>query len=147
MEQSKNKTKHRLYTIFITSILFAALFTLTACGDGANSSSWRNSVNQTERNIDGGFVITVGSAASGQRNRTFELSADELASIHVDSTSEAGEIILIISQDGAEDGTEVRLDISNFTGDVSTDDLTSGRIRFSLRYEDIRNSDTTISWR
>ena len=146
MEKQNGLSKYRFYTVFIAFVVFAALFTLTACADGANSSSWRNSVNQTERSIDGGFVIYVGSARSGHRNRTFTLSSDELASIHVESSSESGEIILIISQDGAEDGTEVRLDISNFTGSVSVDDLTPGRIRFSLRFEDIRSSVTTIRW-
>ena len=147
MEQAKNKIKNRLSVIYIAFILLPVLFALTACSEGANSSSWRNSVNQTERSIDGGFVIAVGSARSGHRNRTFNLSADELTSIHVNSTSAAGEILLIISQDGAEDGTEVRLDISNFTGYVPANDLTSGPIRFSLRFEDIRNSETTIRWR
>jgi len=127
-------------------VLVAALLALSSC-DGANSSSWRMSVNQTERSFDGGFEITVGSARSGRRNRTFELTADELASIHVNSSSTAGEIHLVISQNGEEDGTEVVKDISNFVGYIDIDSLDPGRIRFSLRFEDVRNSETTIRWR
>jgi len=127
-------------------LLAAAVFTLSAC-DGANSSAWRTVVNQTERNFDGGFTITVGSASSGHRNRTFNLTADELASIYVSSTTSEGEIILVISQDGEEDGTEVIVDVSNFSGYISAENLTAGRIRFSLRFEGIRTSETTISWR
>ena len=136
------KKRRLVLSVFV---LIAAVLVLAAC-DGANSSSWRNTVNQSERSFDGGFTITVGSARSGQRNRTFSLSADELGSIHVNSTSAEGEIILVISQNGAEDGTEVRMDISNFTGYVPADDLTPGRIRFSLHFEGIRSSETTIRW-
>ena len=128
------------------TLLLVLLFSLTACSEGANSSVWRNSVNQSENSFNGGFTITVGSARSGRRNRTFDLTIDELASIHITSTSTSGEIILIVSQDGEEDGTEVRLDISNFTGYLYAPDLNPGRIRFSLQFEEIRNSETTISW-
>ena len=127
-------------------VLVAIVFVFIAC-DGANSSSWRMSVNQSERSFDGGFEITVGSARSGARNRTVNLTADELASIHVSSNSAEGEIILVVSQDGEEDGTEVRMDISNFNGYITAANLTPGRIRFSLRFEEIRNSETTIRWR
>jgi len=126
--------------------LFGALLVLTSC-DGANSAVWRTSVNVQERSSAGRFTISVGSASSGTRNRTFNLTAEELSSIYVTSTSQSGEIILVISQNGELDGTETRLDISNFEGNVPVDGLTAGRIRFSLQFEGIRGSDTVISWR
>ncbi|MCL2401446.1 MAG: hypothetical protein FWC90_02245 [Oscillospiraceae bacterium] len=103
-------------------------------------------MNVQERSTAGNFSISVGSASRGTRNRTFNLTADELASIHVSSTSAEGEIILVISSNGAEDGTEIRQNISNFDGYLSADSLNPGRIRLSLRFEGIRNSNTTISW-
>ncbi len=109
--------KRSLWKILIASIL--TMLTLTACSDGANSSFWRNSVNQNEQSIEGGFIIYVGSATSGQRNRTFDLSADELNAIRVNSISEAGKITLVVSNDGKEDGTEVELDISNYSGNLA----------------------------
>ena len=133
--------------LLVMLMLIVTIVVLTACAEGANSSSWRMSVNQSERSFDGGFEITVGSARSGHRNRTVNLTADELASIRISSTSTDGEIILVISQDGEEDGTETILDISNFTDYITVANLNPGRIRFSLRFEDIRNSETTIRWR
>jgi len=127
--------------------LLAALFVVASCSDGANSAVWRTSVNVQESSSNGRFAISVGSASSGTRNRTFNLTAEELSSIHVTSTSDSGEIILVISQDGELDGTEARLDISNFEGYVPTDELSAGRIRFTLHFESIRGSDTVIIWR
>jgi len=126
-------------------MLITVLLTLAAC-DSANSSSWRMSVNVSERSLNDGFIINVGSANSGRRNQTFNLSAEQLASIHVTSTSGEGEIVLVISQDGEEDGTEIVQDISNFIGYISADSLSPGRIRFSLRYDGVRNSETTVVW-
>jgi len=139
-------TKRGIYVIFMLLALLASLFIFTAC-DGANSSVWRTSVNVQESSSAGRFSISVGSASRGTRNRTFNLTAEELASINVASTSNSGEIILVISQNGELDGTEIRIDISNFDGNVPVDRLTAGRIRFSLQFEDIRGSNTVISWR
>jgi len=135
----------KFYRVLSAIVLVSMLLTLTAC-DGANSSSWRTSVNVSERRLNNGFEISVGSTSSGRRNQTFTLTSEQLASIHATSTSEEGEIILVISQDGAEDGTEVVLDISNFTGYIYEGSLEAGRIRFSLRYDGIRNSSTIIIW-
>jgi len=126
-------------------MLIAATLVVTAC-DGANSATWRTSVNVQERSSPGSFSISVGSASRGTRNRTFNLTAEDLANIHVNSSSAEGEITLVISQNGEEDGTEIRLDISNFEGYLSAESLSPGRIRFSLRFEGIRDSVTTISW-
>jgi len=128
-------------------VIFAAscLFLLTSC-DGPNSSSWTVVVNNREETFSGGFSQSVGSARSGHRNRTFDLTAAELANIHVDSSSE-GTITLTISQDGELDGTEVVLDVSNFSGNVDAGHLDAGRIRLTLRHEGTRNTNTTIRWR
>jgi len=142
----KNKTKLRRHTCIALLTLIAALFVLTSC-DGANSSVWRTSVNVQERSSAGQFSISVGSASRGTRNRTFTLTTEELGSIYVNSSSTSGEITLVISQDGELDGTETRLDISNFDGIVPVDGLTAGRIRFSLQFEDVRGTDTVVSWR
>ena len=150
MEKQKDTLKYKFNMAFVAFIFLFALFLFSACaisGVGfAHSSSWRGGVGISERSFAGEISITIGSLRSGHRNRTDTLTADELSSIYVESTSESGEIILVISQDGAEDGTEIRLNISNFTDLVSVDDLTPGRIRFSLRFKDIRGSQTTIRW-
>jgi len=135
-----------IYPLFMLLSLLTALLVLTSC-DGANSAVWRTSVNVNESSSAGQFSISVGSASRGTRNRTFNLTAEELASVHVESTSESGEIILVISQNGELDGTETRLDISNFAGNVPVEGLTAGRIRFSLQFETVRGSDTVVSWR
>ena len=137
----------KILRLVLSGVLLAmSLVLFTAC-DGANSAVWRMSVNVRE-SVQGneGFSISVQSA-SGRRNRTFELDASQLQSIRIDSASESGEIILVISNNGNEDGSEITLDISNFDGEVDASQLSAGRIRFSLRYDEIRNSQTTISWR
>jgi len=121
------------------------LTALTAC-DGANSASWRMSSNINERRLNNGFEINVGSASSGRRNQTFNLTEEQLSSINISSLSAEGEITLVISQNGEEDGTEIVIDISNFEGSISADTLSPGRIRFSLRFEGVRTTNTTITW-
>jgi hypothetical protein len=133
--------------IFAVLALIAGLMVFTACGDGPNTSVWSMVVNNNETTFDGGFSITVQSARSGTRNITRELNTDEIRSIAVNSSSNSGEIVLTISQDGNLDGSEVVIDISNFNGDIDTSSLNPGRIRFSLRFDEIRGSDTTIRWR
>ena len=137
----------RIIGITMTAVLLiAAMLTLTAC-DGANSSAWSIVSGRSEKTFDGGFSIGVNSASSGTRNRTYTLTAEELAAIQVTSSSDEGTIILVVSQDGAADGTKIETDISNFDGGIATDSLNPGCIRFSLRFEDVKNSNTSINWR
>jgi hypothetical protein len=147
--QPTKSARRRFAHFCLCVVMLAALFTLTACDGtwGANSSSWTAAREHREGVYDGGFSVFIGSVGRGHRNRTFYLTADELSSIYVNSTSDEGEIILVISQDGTEDGTEVRLDVSNFDGYDATDTLSYGRIRFSLRFNNISNSETTLRWR
>ena len=127
-------------------VLALAMLVTSGCSrEGANSSSWTNTVNHSERSVEGSFTINIGSARRGHRNRTYFLSADELDAIHIESASAEGEILLILSQDG-QAGTELQFDISNFTGYLAGVRLHPGNIRFSLRFSDIRDSVTTISW-
>ncbi|MDR2600539.1 MAG: hypothetical protein LBC73_09730 [Oscillospiraceae bacterium] len=137
----------RLYRVLAIIMLLAVMVTVTACFDGPNSSTWRMSKNVKESSADGIFTISVDSADRGTRNRTFNLNTDDLASINVNSSSNSGEIILVISQDGLLDGTEIRQDISNFDGDIKTTGLNPGRIRFSLNFDTVQDSETTIKWR
>jgi hypothetical protein len=127
-------------------LVFAGgLMMLTAC-NGANSASWNPQVNLSENSVDGEFSLNA-SRLNGRRNRTFELTTEELANIQVTSTSESGTITLVISHNGNEDGTEVTVDVTNFDDVIDASTLESGRIRFSLRYDDVRTTSTTISWR
>ncbi|MDR2167376.1 MAG: hypothetical protein LBE35_05955 [Clostridiales bacterium] len=132
--------------ILAVLMAFAGLMIFTAC-DGPNSASWRTVAGNVERDLDGGFAIDVRTASRGTRNRTFELTAAELAAMHITSTSESGQIVLTISQDGNLDGSEIVLDISNFEGTVDATGLNPGNIRLSFQFEEIRNSQTTVSWR
>ena len=142
-------TKRWLSYFLPVIMLCAATVAFTACDSdaGANGSVVFNSRQVDENTFDGGFSISYGSVTRGTRNRTYVLTVEELASIQVSSSSTKGKIVLVISQDGNEDGTEVTQDISNFDGQISADTLSSGDIRFSLRFEGIKDSDTTISWR
>ena len=131
---------------FAIMLLALVLPAISGCSsEGANSSSWTNTVNHSERSVEGSFTINIGSARRGHRNRTYFLTADELDAIHIDSSSAEGQILLILSQDG-QAGTELQFDISNFTGYLAGVRLHPGNIRFSLRFSDIRDSVTTISW-
>ena len=135
--------------ILLILSLVAGLLIFATCGtDGPNSSSWTLVVNQSVREFDNGFAVSVGSARSGRLNRTYVLTEENISEIIVRSENEEGQITLVISQDGAED-TEVVFDLSNRFSrgiDLGFNGLSPGRIRFSLRYQDIRNAETTISW-
>ena len=144
---STNKAGNRVVYFVVVIVFFALMLTITACSDGASSSTWRRSVGLQERTSDGSFSISLRSATSGTRNRTYTLTNEELSSISVSSSSANGEIILIVSQDGARDGTEIRTDVSNFDGEISAGGLNAGRIRFTLIFDDVQDSSTVISWR
>jgi len=133
------------YAYTIIAVLICTI-SLVAC-DGANSMSATRYVGRSESADSGGYTLALRSAASGHRNRTFTLSAEELAQIRVESTSESGELTLVISHNGNLDGSEIRLDISNFSGYVDASQLSPGRIRFAFHFDDVRNTDTKITWR
>jgi len=147
MSKAYSATKAKRLWLYVTTVfmMIAVTLILTAC-DGANSSTWRMSSRLSEKASNGSFSISLGSG-SGTRNRTFELTAGELAAIHITSTSAEGMITLVISQDGSTDGTEIEHDISNFESALPADSLSPGRIRFSLSFESVKESETTISWR
>jgi len=128
-------------------MLMVALLALSAC-DGANSSSWRNVRNNVEEVLpyNGGFSISVDSA-TGRRNRTFDMTQEQLSYLLIFSDSENGSITLTISQDGKIDGTETTIDVSNFREGISLADMEPGPIRFSLEFENVINSNTLIRWR
>ncbi|MCL2854375.1 MAG: hypothetical protein FWE21_01995 [Defluviitaleaceae bacterium] len=130
----------------VALIMVVGLVVLTAC-DGANSHSFTLSVNENFTSFDGGYSVTADRIDRGHRNRTFNLSASDLGAIHVYSTVGEGSVTLTISQDGTEDGTEVVLNLSNgFDGFVDTSSLNPGRIRFSLRYNSVRDVYTVVTW-
>jgi hypothetical protein len=137
----------KVLRIFATTLaLVMGLAVFTAC-DGANSGTFTVSINRNERTFDGGFSASADRVSSGRRNRTFNLTANEITAIHVTGSVYEGSLILVISQDGNEDGTEVVVDLSNgFDGFVDTSSLEAGRIRFSLRYDDVRNSNVRVTW-
>ena len=137
--------KRFVYAIIAVIVAVGSLFVLTAC-DGPNSAAWSVVTNNNEQVLSNGFSQTVGSARSGHRNRTFELTAAQLANIRIDSTSTAGTITLTISANGELDGTEIVMDISDFNGTIDAGHLGAGRIRFQLRHEETRNTSTTITW-
>jgi len=101
----------------------------------------------SESDFDGGFTL-IASSANGTRNRTFELTEEELASIYITSNCPKGSMMLIVSQDGNEDGTEIKQPAAKLTDHhLVTDSLKPGDIRFSIRFEGARDCEITISWR
>lgn len=134
----------RVFVSILALVMSLAVF--TAC-DGANSGSFTVSINRNEQTFNGGFSASADRVSSGRRNRTFHLHASEVNAIHVTGSAYEGSLILVISQNGNEDGTEVVVDLTNgFEGFVDTSGLDAGRIRFSLRYDDVRNSNVRVTW-
>ena len=135
------------FAAFFLLLIIASLF-FSAC-DGPNSASWTMVSNNREQTLNQGFSISVGSARSGTRNRTFNLNDSQLSNLFVESTIESGSLVLTISQNGELDGSEVVIDLSgNFEGHIDTSSLSAGNIRLSFRYEDnVRNSNTIVTWR
>ena len=138
--------RRKVRIILAAICLLAGTVVFAACG-GAHSESWRMASGHSTRRLGNGFAVTVGSARSGQVNRTYTLNEAELASIHVHSHMGSGEIVLVISQNGEEDGTEIVVNVSgHFNSIIDASHLNPGRIRFSLRLDEVRNTDTTITW-
>lgn len=130
----------------IILVLVAGLAVFTAC-DGANSATFTVSINRHEQSFDGGFSASADRVDSGRRNQTFNLNDSQLGAIHVTGNAQEGSLVLVISQNGNENGTEVVLDLSDgFEGSVDASSLDAGRIRFSLRYDDVRNSNVRVTW-
>jgi hypothetical protein len=131
-----------LTAVFVVSLMF-----FTGC-EGPNSAFWRGAAGIREDTLNGkGFGINTERADSGTRNRTFNLTAEELSFIQIYSTSDEGEIILVISHGGNKDGSEITLDITNFYGEIDASSLEAGLIRFTFQFDEVRNSATMLRWR
>jgi len=139
--------KKILNLVIFVLILAAALVVFAACNT-PNGSSWRNVSGLRENAFDDGFSIALNSASRGTRNRTFTLTTEELAHIQIHHHDHGGEIVLTISSNGNLDETEVVLNLHELPHllDVDASHLEAGRIRFSFRFEDARDSSTSINW-
>ncbi|MCL2575095.1 MAG: hypothetical protein FWE33_01555 [Defluviitaleaceae bacterium] len=138
--------KNKLRFLLLAIIAIAGLMIFAAC-DGPNGSSWRSVSGLNERTFEDGFSISLNAASSGHRNRTFELDEHDLETIHIHSSNTQGEVILTISANGELDGSEIVIDMSNGGNfDIDASGLGSGRIRFSLSFENTRNSSVDIVW-
>ena len=138
--------KRRLCRSLAAIALFAVLFTLTACTIGPNGASWKTVSGSSESTFDGGFTFSAKSA-NGTLNRTFELTEEDLASIYVTSSCSKGGMFLTVSQDGNEDGTEIKQYITKHDNPLAADTLKPGDIRFSIRFEEASDCTVTIRWR
>jgi len=75
---------HKISYLLATTII--TILALTACAGAKQRVLVEDTVyNQKENTFDGGYSIYVGSASSSTRNRTFELSAEELENITIAS--------------------------------------------------------------
>lgn len=83
---------------------------------------------------------------NGTSRRTLQLSAQELQNFHIDSFIQEGRLYLELEQDG----NFSRIDLSDgFFGVVDLmygHGFSPGRIRATLRYENVRHGETTLAW-
>ncbi|MCL2854662.1 MAG: hypothetical protein FWE21_03490 [Defluviitaleaceae bacterium] len=116
--------------------------------DNPWSATFFGSVNHSEERLENGFTASADFINIGRRNRTYELTANQLSSIAVVNTAEEGIVTLIISQDGVIDGTEIVMVLPNDGGVAFpyTSNLSPGSIRFTLQYEGVTNVHTKVTW-
>ncbi|MCL2619998.1 MAG: hypothetical protein FWD97_03570 [Defluviitaleaceae bacterium] len=116
--------------------------------DGSWGARFEMAVNHRERRLANGFIVSADSIDSGWRNRTYNLTAEQLSSIRIINSVDAGTVTLVISQDGALDGSEFVVFLSDSVAEFYPllGNLEPGYIRFSLQYDNVRNVSTQITW-
>ena len=128
-------------------ILLGALLTLalvfTACGYGGTmtTSSWTNS-GLTQDSQYTSWSITA-SRVNGNSFRRLDLTAQELANIHVVSSHDSGVVNVVLIQDDIEHVFSME---GGFDGTLDTAALEPGRIRMRLVFANTQNVDIRVDW-
>jgi len=121
-----------------------ALLTLLLAGCGALSTSFSGSDrNSSSRLTADGWTYTADSVNGRLTTRNLTLTAENLASLHVESRIGSGGASLILMQGD----NERTIDISgNFSGYIDTSGFEPGDIRLRLQYDSARNVNVSITW-
>jgi hypothetical protein len=129
-----------IMAVTIALVAGILIFVFTREGITVNSGSFSG---KRPSNISGGVWKAELLTANGHSRVDYTFSADDLASMRVDSTNSAGRISLVITQGDV----ERTIDISGeYSGDIDMSAFKPGRLRLLLNYENAEEVDVVVSW-
>jgi len=150
------KFKKALIAIVILFVLSTGFFigsTIAFAGSMATSDSFFSSATMNRgvwsgfnSNYRNGTWTEATRSGNGTSRRTFTLNEAEMQNFHVDNFNEEGEMYLLLEQDGFQMRTEITGDFFQVI-DLNENGFLPGRIRITLEYDRVRNSQTIINWR
>jgi len=148
--------------LLVAGLILAVVAFTSLVPDRSHEERWGRVRGLHEEIRDDGFELSFITAQSGFRAHTFELTADQLASLHIEmSVEQAFEVALEIT-----DGYRgIRFTLGDATrpfsqlfGTMEIDDyydlssLNPGRIRFEMHFQSmggngVRNANINVRWR
>ena len=129
--------------VILLGAVLALALVFAACGYGGTmtTASWSNS-GLTQDSQYTSWSITA-SRVNGNSLRRLDLTAQELANIHVVSSHDAGVVNVVLIQDGVEHAFSME---GGFDGILDTEALEPGRIRMRLVFANTQNVDIKVDW-
>jgi len=130
--------------ITLLATMLTVTFVLVACvayGSTTTTSSWTNRSLTSDSQLTS-WSITA-SSVNGRSERRLELTAEELANIHVVSSHDAGVVNVVLIQDGED---HVFSMAGGFDGTLDTAELQPGRLRMRLVFANAQNVDIRVAW-
>jgi len=123
--------------------LLALVIGLVACSYGGTTttSSWSNS-GLSANSQASSWSITARSV-NGNSLRRLDLTAAELANIHIVSSHTAGVVNVVLIQDGDEQVFSIE---SGFDGILDTSNFEAGRIRMRIVFANAQDVDIAVNW-
>jgi len=130
--------------IAVLSVIFLGV-AVAGCGSGtAMRSSWshRNLVSNSQPTS----WMIVAETVRGHATRRIEMSAEQMAGLHVRSSSDSGEVWLVVSDD--DPNFRMSVDLSGeFDEYVDLGDaFEPGRIRLRLEFVDVEGLELYLRW-
>ena len=129
--------------VILVGALLLLTLVLAACGYGgtATTSSWSNTNLAHSSQTDSWSISAT--SINGHSQRRLDLTADELANIHVSNSSSAGVVNIVLIQGDLEQVFNVE---GQFSGTLDTSAFEAGRIRMRAVFANARDVDLSINW-
>ena len=116
---------------------------LAGCAYGARAMSNSWSISGSSVNLQDDSWSISARTVNGHATRRLDLSAGELAALHIDSTSGGGSVYVILTQGDNERSTDIS---GEFYGYIDTSGFEPGRIRLRLQFGRAKGVDVLVSW-
>jgi len=138
--------------LFVLSTGFFIGSTIAFAGSVANDSIFSGATMNRgvwsgfSSNYRNGTWTEAARSGNGTSRRTFTLDSVEMQNFHVDSSNGEGDMYLLFEQNGFQMRTDITGDFFQ-TINLLDSGFLPGRIRITIEYDRVRNSQTIINWR